>query len=42
MLKAVQRDMKYGKVARRELGVSKHVPYLRHVRDDVIKTREGY
>ncbi len=42
MLKAVQHEMKHGKVARRELGVSKHVPYLRHVRDDVIKTREGY
>jgi type IV secretion system protein VirB4 len=42
MLKALRDEMSYGAVSRREQPLASHIPYLRHVEDRVIKTREGY
>lgn len=42
MASAVQKQLKYGIVSARELSVSDQIPYVRHVRDDVIRTREDY
>jgi type IV secretion system protein VirB4 len=34
--------MKYGAVDARESTVARHVPYLRHVAEDVVKTKDGH
>ena len=42
MLKALRDEMSFGAVSRREQPLASHIPYMRHVEDRVIKTREGY
>lgn len=37
-----QLSLEKGRVASQEIPVSRHVPYLRHVSEDTIRTREGY
>ena len=34
-------SLKFGAQNGREAGVSKHVPYLRHVEEDMLKTKEA-
>ena len=41
MLRALQDQMTFGAVSRRELPVSSHLPYLRHVDDGIVKTKSG-
>ena len=38
---AVRGDLKFGAVAAREASVSRHIPYLRHVDGQTIKTKDG-
>jgi type IV secretion system protein VirB4 len=38
---ALLNELTYGRVASRELPVARHVPYLRHVQDEVIKLADG-
>lgn len=43
MLSAAKKtDMKYGKIAAKELSASRFIPYSRHVDDTTIKTKAGY
>jgi type IV secretion system protein VirB4 len=35
-------SLKFGAQSGREAGISKHVPYLRHVEEDMLKTKEGH
>jgi type IV secretion system protein VirB4 len=39
--RAIRREMRYGAAAKRELPVSAHIPYTRHVDDTVLRTKEG-
>lgn len=39
---SVDSELKFGKQRRRESSVHQHVPYLRHVDDNVILTKAGY
>lgn len=41
MLRALQNELTFGAVSRRELPVSSHLPYARHVDDWIIKTGAG-
>lgn len=41
MLRALQDQMTFGAVSRRELPVSSHLPYLRHVDDWIVKSKSG-
>lgn len=41
MLRALQDELTFGAAARRELPVSTHLPYTRHVDDWIVKTRTG-
>jgi len=41
MLRALQDELTFGAVSRRELPVSTHLPYTRHVDDWILKTRTG-
>ncbi len=41
MLRALQDQMSFGAVSRRELPVSSHLPYLRHVDDWIVKSKSG-
>lgn len=38
---ALINELTFGRVASRELPVSRHVPYLRHLQDEVIKLNDG-
>lgn len=41
MLNALANELTFGAVSRRELPVSSHVPYTRHVDDWIVKTKNG-
>jgi type IV secretion system protein VirB4 len=41
MLRALQDQMSFGAVSRRERPVSSHLPYLRHIDDFVVKSKSG-
>ncbi|WP_281806045.1 VirB4 family type IV secretion system protein [Methylocystis echinoides] len=41
MLRALQDQMSFGAVSRRERPVSSHLPYLRHVDDSIVKSKSG-
>ncbi|RTL89295.1 MAG: VirB4 family type IV secretion/conjugal transfer ATPase [Hyphomicrobiales bacterium] len=41
MLRALQDQMSFGAVSRRERPVSSHLPYLRHVDDFIVKSKSG-
>jgi type IV secretion system protein VirB4 len=41
MLRALQDQMSFGAVSRRERSVSSHLPYLRHVDDFIVKSKSG-
>ncbi len=41
MLRALQDQMSFGAVSRRELPVASHLPYLRHVDDWIVKSKSG-
>jgi len=41
MLTALRDELSYGEISRRELPVASHIPYSRHVNDQVIRTRDG-
>ncbi|CDN57686.1 Type IV secretion/conjugal transfer ATPase, VirB4 family (plasmid) [Neorhizobium galegae bv. officinalis bv. officinalis str. HAMBI 1141] len=41
MLKLIQEELGFGAAAARERSMSKHIPYLRHVADTVIKLENG-
>ena len=36
------RSLKFGSVASREASIARHIPYVRHVGEDMIKTKEGH
>jgi len=38
----ILRSTKYGAVDDREATIAKHVPYLRHVAEDMLKTKDGH
>ena len=38
----ILRSTKYGAVDAREATIAKHVPYLRHVAEDMLKTKDGH
>jgi type IV secretion system protein VirB4 len=38
---ALARDLKFGKERQREMGISAHIPYLRHIDPDTIVTKSG-
>ncbi len=39
--RALLDELTFGSISRRERPVASHVPYLRHVDDNIIKTRDG-
>ncbi len=39
---SVDADLKYGRERKREKPVEMHVPYLRHVDDNLIVTKSGF
>lgn len=39
--RALVNELTFGRVASRELPVARHVPYLRHLQDDIIKLNDG-
>jgi type IV secretion system protein VirB4 len=39
---ALRKDLQYGKVAAQEMKQSAHIPYLRHVEDTIVKTKQGF
>lgn len=39
---SINADLKYGKQRKKEQGVSEHVPFLRHVDDNVLVTKAGF
>ncbi len=39
---SLRADLRYGPVARREMGQAVHVPYLRHLDDQTILTKQGF
>lgn len=41
MLGALRDELSFGAISRREMPVASHLPYSRHVNDNVIKTRTG-
>ena len=41
MLRALQDELTFGAVSRRELPVSTHLPYTRHVDDWIVRTKTG-
>jgi type IV secretion system protein VirB4 len=41
MLKLIREELGFGTIARRERPMSKHIPYLRHVADTVVKLESG-
>ena len=41
MLRALQDELTFGAVARRELPVATHLPYTRHVDDWIVRTKTG-
>ncbi|MGE7156767.1 VirB4 family type IV secretion/conjugal transfer ATPase [Methylorubrum rhodesianum] len=41
-LRALQNELTYGAFSQREKSVSSHVPYTRHIDDNIIKTRNNY
>ncbi len=41
MLRALRDELTFGSVSRRELPVSSHLPYSRHVDDWIVRTRSG-
>lgn len=41
MLKVIREELGFGHVSRRERPMSKHIPYLRHVADTVVKLENG-
>ncbi len=38
----ILRSTKYGALDYREATIAKHVPYLRHVAEDMLKTKDGH
>jgi len=41
MLRALQDQMSFGAVSRRELPIASHLPYMRHVDDWIVKSKSG-
>ena len=41
MQKAVRRDLRFGAEIGREKPISAHVPYLRHVDEETLRTKDG-
>ncbi|TIM79805.1 MAG: type VI secretion protein, partial [Mesorhizobium sp.] len=39
---SINADLKYGKQRKKEQGVNEHVPFLRHVDDNVLVTKAGF
>ena len=39
---ALRKDLRYGKVAAQEMKQSTHIPYLRHVEDTIVTTKQGF
>ena len=39
---ALRKDLRYGKVAAQEMKQSEHIPYLRHVEDTIVTTKQGF
>lgn len=38
---ALRNGLGFGKLAAREIAAAKHIPYLRHVDEDILKTKDG-
>jgi type IV secretion system protein VirB4 len=38
----ILRSTTYGAIDAREASIAKHVPYLRHVAEDMLKTKDGH
>src|ERR1700722_16764615 len=42
LARSVSSQLKFGQVAGREKSVAAHVPYVRHVDDQTLRTKEGF